>query len=416
MTLQQIAMNPTAWASAGQQFDPLRASSLAINALQAGAQESRAKESFAMAKEERAATKADQMAIKAKIQESLDLWRSGDRQGLRRSIGELGALDPQAAQGIAANFGTLDYQSFGESAYNVLSAASINDPEGQNKLLANARDIIAGSNPQHPFVEQIDQLMRMPAGKEKDKGIFQAVEFAKTIAPNLFGGSAAPKPKPTDIDDYVADAAAQYKAETGQEMPPGLRNEARLQFKRAQAEEVSGIAREKKLAEGTAGRATTVIDEGMSASESIPTLKRSLELLETVKSSGWRAAIQPAKDFFGVTGADEGELISNLGTSVLQQLRPMLGAAFTEREGARLERIMAGFGKNPEVNKRLLNQILKTVERKARMAIKRAEDIGDTETADDIREAIGFSLSPEKQPEKKQDLKSMSTDDLLKGL
>lgn len=47
------------------------------------------------------------------------------------------------------------------------------------------------------------------------------------------------QPTPTDIDDYVADAAAAYKQRTGKDMPPALRNKARLDFKRPQAEETA---------------------------------------------------------------------------------------------------------------------------------------------------------------------------------
>jgi len=46
-------------------------------------------------------------------------------------------------------------------------------------------------------------------------------------------------PTPTDIDDYVNDAALAYEQQHGRKMPPDLRNKARLEFKRAQAGEVA---------------------------------------------------------------------------------------------------------------------------------------------------------------------------------
>lgn len=64
------------------------------------------------------------------------------------------------------------------------------------------------------------------------------------------------------------------------------------------------------------------------------------------------------------------------------------GAAFTENEGKRLERIEAGFGKSPETNRRLLTQALRIAENTANRAAKVASD---GEKAD-IEELLTFSL------------------------
>lgn len=51
-----------------------------------------------------------------------------------------------------------------------------------------------------------------------------------------------PQATPTDIDDFVADGVAQYKIDNdGNAPPPGFKNDLRLQFKRAQAEEVGAV-------------------------------------------------------------------------------------------------------------------------------------------------------------------------------
>ena len=189
MTLQQIAMNPTGWAGAGPTFNPLQASQLGIQAARAGAQEARTQEAFQMEKEERQASKADEMAIRAKSQEAMALWKANDRAGLRQALGELATMDQKAAQGIGQIFGTLDFQSFGESSYNLLSAQAISDYEGQNKLIDNAIDIISGANPNHPFIAQLQQIRAMPEGEERTLAIQEGIEFAKTLGVP-FGGEA----------------------------------------------------------------------------------------------------------------------------------------------------------------------------------------------------------------------------------
>ena len=148
-------------------------------------------------------------------------------------------------------------------------------------------------------------------------------------------------------------------------------------------------------ARGTAqeGRAQDIITDGLAAADSTAVIRRSLELLDRVGTGGFNRVSLAAKKLFGIEGADEGELSSNLGKSVLSQLRQTFGAAFTEREGARLENIEAGFSSNAETNKRLLNNALRVAERAAQRAIRRAEQRGDYETADEIESSLDFDLA-----------------------
>jgi len=79
--------------------------------------------------------------------------------------------------------------------------------------------------------------------------------------------------------------------------------------------------------------------------------------LDRVETGGAaESAILSGQNFLGVVGADKGELSFLLGKNVLAQLRTIFGAAFTEKEGQRLEQIEAGFKKSVPVNRRLLNQ------------------------------------------------------------
>jgi hypothetical protein len=159
-------------------------------------------------------------------------------------------------------------------------------------------------------------------------------------------------------------------------------------------------AQREKAGAGATGKATaerfaTQIDTGLDAADSIATVRRGLELLDSVKTGGIDAAKLKATNLFGVTGADEAELSSNLGKAVLSQLRATFGAQFTEREGARLAEIEAGFGKSTEGNRRLLQQAEKILERAARRGIHAAEQTGDSFAADEIKKSMGFTLSTE---------------------
>ena len=144
----------------------------------------------------------------------------------------------------------------------------------------------------------------------------------------------------------------------------------------------------KTKAKTTTERQAGFIDAGIEAADSVNNIKRSIELLDTVKTGGFDNASLKAKQFFGIEGADEGELSARLGVSILAQLKPIFGSAFTEREGARLDRISARFGASPETNKRLLNDALVIAERSARRGLAAAKKSGDTFAAEEIQTVL----------------------------
>ena len=148
-----------------------------------------------------------------------------------------------------------------------------------------------------------------------------------------------------------------------------------------------------QIAKDTATRNSGYIESGIQAADALGTVKRGIELLDEVKTGGINNVALKASNLFGVTGADEGELSANLGKAVLSQLRATFGAQFTEREGARLAEIEAGFGKSTQANKRLLEQAQKILDRAARRGLAAAVETGDSFSADEIRKALNFSLS-----------------------
>ncbi len=136
------------------------------------------------------------------------------------------------------------------------------------------------------------------------------------------------------------------------------------------------------------------ISDGQSAADSLPVLKRALELLETVQTGGIDAAALKIKQLLGLETADEAELNAGLGKAILAQLKSIFGAAFSEKEGARLEGIEANFSKSTFGNIRLLQQQIKQLERDARRGLSSATFTEDSFAFDEITESMNFSLTP----------------------
>lgn len=127
------------------------------------------------------------------------------------------------------------------------------------------------------------------------------------------------------------------------------------------------------------------IDSGVDAADGYFNLKRSIKLLKTIPTGGFDAAALKAKQMFGIESANEAELSARMGKSVMAQLKPLFGAAFTEGEGNRLVAIEAGFGKSTVGNIRLINETMRIAERAMRRGLKAAEDQGDQFVVDEIK-------------------------------
>ena len=155
--------------------------------------------------------------------------------------------------------------------------------------------------------------------------------------------------------------------------------------------EVTGAQKE---AESQEARIQDIIDKGYSAAETTPILRRSLELMKGIKTGGFAGVKLKAKQYFGVQGADEAELSTNLARAAIAKLRQNLGAQFTERENKMLQRIEAGIGKSTQGNIRILEQSLTVANNSAKRAIRRARARGDKETVDEIEALMNESLAP----------------------
>ena len=146
------------------------------------------------------------------------------------------------------------------------------------------------------------------------------------------------------------------------------------------------------------------LSRGFTAADSTATLRRAIKLNDLVKTGGIDNTTRLAiKNFFGVESGDEGELSNLMGKAVLSQLRETFGSAFTAEEGKGLTKIEAGFGKNPTVNARLLNNALRMAERIARRGARSARNLGDMEAAADIENALKFTLDSFQGGDSKKD-------------
>jgi hypothetical protein len=156
----------------------------------------------------------------------------------------------------------------------------------------------------------------------------------------------------------------------------------------------SGVTEQGDIAAATAGgramseRAQAIISAGVDAIPQFRTLTTAIRLLGEVKTGGFEAASTRARSLFGIESGDEGELSNLLATSVLQQLRPIFGAAFTAAEGERLERISASIGRSTETNMRLLGEALQVARTAAEKALDRAQEAGDFSTVREIETAL----------------------------
>lgn len=152
--------------------------------------------------------------------------------------------------------------------------------------------------------------------------------------------------------------------------------------------EAGQVAASQAQSRGATERAQGIINAGVDAIAQFPTLTNAISLLDEVKTGGISGASIRARSLFGIESGDEGELSYLLATNVLQQLRPIFGAAFTASEGERLTRISASIGRNPDTNMRLLREALRISRTAAEKALDRAQEAGDSSTAREIERAL----------------------------
>lgn len=156
----------------------------------------------------------------------------------------------------------------------------------------------------------------------------------------------------------------------------------------------------------------TIIDDSFVAAERIPDITDALDLLKKVNTGGVNAVTLAVKQRLGLENSDEAALSTGLARQVLAQLRPIFGAQFTEREGARLDRIEASTSKSRAGNVRIIQDLLKKVERKVKQGIRVARRKGNDDEVEELEALLNFTKEAQK-PKQEASLES-SLDDLSK--
>ena len=359
---------------------------------------------------EEAKTKQAEME-KAKAEEAekqlrkqaLDVYKKGDPNAYIEFVSQ----NPGAEKILDPLIKFKDEETRKNMADTAMSALSTEDPQERTNILLKRAEYLKEKGADFQGTLDIAMLsMKNPAEAKKriemglayvDKDLYKAYESSKekpdSGQPFQKGGTIRYR----DPDGNERVGALVFDPKTG-----GVRLESATvdgnmvselgETGQEQTQRKIGQKRGETIAAQEEQRVAKVIDDGVSAAESTATLRRGIELLDSVKTGGLYAASNAAQRIFGVQGADEGELSYNLSNAVLSRLRSTFGAQFTEREGARLERIAASFTKSADVNKRLLRQALAMAERKAAQAIRAAEKRGDKETVDEIQGWLDFTF------------------------
>lgn len=381
------------------------------------------------AKEEKEAAEENQRLAQTAL---LDAWRSGDPRKMMEASIAHPTIAAQANQGIGL-LQDFQKQEFTESAAEVLGnpGRALELAERRAQLLQ-----MQGRDPTHTlaFIEGYKQdpeaalrglEMHFAAANPEAYKAFKEATSAKSETPaamqtlEMRANAAGLVPGTLEYQEFMRTggnrsglaSAVTRTYDNGtvlQTLPDGstkvlgpdgneVTGQARVEVLRAarleEVETAAARAGATARATGEEGRIQNTIDEGLDAAQGVATLHRALELLDEVETGGFDAVAIKAKQWLGVESANEGELSSSLGKAVLSQLRSTFGAAFTEREGARLEGIEARMGANTATNKRLLQQTLSIVERAANRAIDAAYEIGDQRTARDIEDLLDFRLT-----------------------
>lgn len=145
------------------------------------------------------------------------------------------------------------------------------------------------------------------------------------------------------------------------------------------------------------------IDSGVSSADNLQAVNRSIALLDSIKTGGIDNALIRAKQAFGIESGDEAELSYELGKSVLKQLKPTFGAAFTVNEMLELKRMEAGLGKSVAGNRRILKNLERMIRRSANRGMRAADNLGEKFAANEIKMALEGGTPVEEAPQDRTD-------------
>lgn len=330
---------------------------------------------------------ANQLAIEQAEQAALQ--KEQESQLIQQYLGgdtsvlpQLAGLNQQAAANAININQAVQPQEFDAAAIKQGIVQAVDFAKaGQTDLAAQTLQTIGQSVPE----QGRGDINRMIQGLQADPQKFV------TTMQGMIGG--VEESKTANIKDYEYYQALRQKNPEAAEMfanKSGLTKLDPQQMAEIEIQKSRMKEEDKKRIDRLSGFASN----GVGAADGVGNIKRGIELLKSVKTSGINNAMLAGKRFFGIDAADEGELSFLLGKNVLSQLRETFGAAFTAKEGESLKEIEANFSRSPETNTRLLNRALKTAERAAKRGIRAAESVGDDFTANEIKLALEEANKP----------------------
>jgi len=149
--------------------------------------------------------------------------------------------------------------------------------------------------------------------------------------------------------------------------PAGLTSKERLN---EAADEAAAIVQ----AQDWGARSNTIINAGFEAIEEIPKLEKVLAVVEDPKftSGGLYNVLEEFQNFFGLGSADIGEFKEYTAEILTEKLDAFTGA-ISNAEREYLKRNLANFEQSPEINKRLLRNILEGFKKAKAKALVFAE-------------------------------------------
>ena len=314
-------------------------------------------------------------------------------KGDAEAFGELQGIAPEVALELQNKLNIKDKGGLDRLYTDARTALSIYENYGVEGVISFGENRIQGLKSMFADTQDTERALNffktgnIEEGVANLKATISALEQAKSMGPTAKMQERMVLEKQLDSDDSriveAAEVALGIRARPSNRL--SIDQEKELYKKRSEGR-VEGGENE--------ARQQGFINKGVEAADSTANLRRTIALLDEIKTGGLAAANLKAKRALGIEGASEGELANALGVAVLAQLKPIFGAAFTVGEVERLEALSAGFGKSQAANRRILESALKISTNSARRGIRAAEARGDDQTANEIRAAMEFSLDP----------------------
>ncbi|HHZ71047.1 MAG TPA: hypothetical protein EYN67_01140 [Flavobacteriales bacterium] len=373
------------------------------------------------------------------------MQRQRDKDSAQQQQAQNQAILSKEAQEVFARNDVNEIASFSVAnpvlGKNILASKGIVDAAGQERVSNRFANILTSANPQQALEREIEQGEANGLDMTKSKEILaqglspEGIKRSAGMAlASIDGQRFKDIQQSSSLDSGLSDQpSAVQETEWFNKQSPEIQ-ETHLRIKRgekpsldekldyekskASIKEDSAISTARKKSSNE--RRQGYIDSGVSSADNLQAVNRSIELLDSIKTGGIDNALIRAKQTLGIESADEAELSYELGKSVLKQLKPTFGAAFTVNEMLELKKMESGLGKSVAGNRRILTNLGKMIKRSANRGMRAAESLNDTFAANEIRLAIeGGAAQPAQTQANDQSagnagVPELSDDDLLK--